>query len=142
VGRAGMIEGSFTVTFEPPYWVGIAERHDEHGYAVARIIYGAEPDDEMILHSICAEYRTLRFSAPTAEAPLRQHELSYKRRQKEIRRLIEEEGVKHEAWEAMKAEQERHAEERKLQTKAEREAEEQRKFLLRQEKNKEKRKGH
>jgi hypothetical protein len=137
-----MIEGSFTVTFEHPYWVGIAERHDERGYAVARVIYGSEPNDETILRSIGAEYRTLRFSEPSPDAPPVEHEVSYKRRQKEIRRLTEEEGVKHAAWEAVKAELERSAEERKRQSKAEREAEEERKFLLRQEKNKEKRKGH
>jgi hypothetical protein len=137
-----MIEGSFTVTFEHPFWVGIAERHDERGYAVARIIYGSEPNDEMILHSIGTQYRELRFSAPSLEAPLPEYVVSYKRRQKEIRRLTEEEGVKHAAWDAIKAELERGAEERKRQTKAERDTEEERKYLLRQEKNKEKKKGH
>jgi hypothetical protein len=138
-----MVEGSFTVTFEPPYWVGIAERHDEAGYSAARIIYGSEPNDETILRSIGVEYRLLKFSEPSAEAPKAQHELNYKRRQKEIRRMmVEEVGASHEAAEAIKAERERQAEERKRQVKAEREAEEEKKLLLRQVKNKEKRKGH
>jgi hypothetical protein len=123
--------------------VGIAERHDEAGYSAARIIYGAEPNDEAILRSIGVEYRSLQFSEPSTEAPRAQHELNYKRRQKEIRRMmVEEEGGRPEAAEAIKAERGRLAEERKRVEKAEREAEEERKLLLRQEKKKEKQKGH
>jgi len=138
-----MIEGTFTVMFEYPFWVGIVERHDERGYSVARIIYGAEPNDEMIIHSVRDGYRSLVFSKPTPEAPPKMQSVNYKRQQKEMRRLLEEKrGVKPEVVEVLKAEHERQAEEHKRKEKAEREAEEERKYRLRQEKSKARKKGH
>ena len=138
-----MIEGSFTVTFEYPYWVGLAERHDERGYAVAKIIYGAEPSNEIVLHSLLFDYRALAFSEPTPEPRVKAHEVGYKRQQKELKRLMEnEQGVHETARHALAEERERKAEERRRLDKVEREAEEARKRRLHTEKSKEKKRGH
>jgi hypothetical protein len=138
-----MIEGTFTITFEPPFWVGIVERHDERGYAVARIIYGAEPDNEMIISSIREGYRNLKFTEPTPEPPQMQKTLNYKRQQRELHHLLEkEQGIQPEVADALKAERERQIVERKHKEKAEKEAEEERKYQLRQERHKDKKKGH
>ncbi len=72
-----MIEGSFTVTFEAPYWVGIFERIDEQGYAVAKIIFGAEPNAETVRLAVLREYRGLRFSAPVLTRSEPEHEVNY-----------------------------------------------------------------
>jgi hypothetical protein len=141
-----MIKGSFTVTFVFPYWVGVLERVDAHGYSAARIIYGSEPSDEMILHSIRGGYRGLSFSQPCPNAPedsMLHVRPNYKRQQRELRQLMEmEQGLREEAQQAIRAERERQAEDRRKQQKDEREAEEARKFKLRAERRKEKKKGH
>ncbi len=138
-----MIEGCFTVTFEHPYWVGIFERFDERGYSAAKIIFGKEPNAEMIRQAVLGQYRGLVFSEPILERPPAAREGNYKRRQRELKRLLEQaEGVKEEVTETLAAERERRAQERKQREKAEREAEDARKFQLRQEHKKEKKKGH
>ncbi len=138
-----MIEGCFTVTFETPYWVGIFERFDERGYSAAKIIFGREPNAEMIRQAVLYQYCGLVFSEPIPERPPAAHEGNYKRRQRELKRLLEQAGgPKEEAAEALAAERERKAQERKQREKAEREAEEARKFQLRKEHKKEKKKGH
>jgi hypothetical protein len=138
-----MIEGNLTVTFEHPFWVGIFERIDERGYSVAKIIFGSEPNPETIYLTALSQYRGLVFSEPVPERPSKGHEDHYKRHQRELKRLLEQEsGIKAEASEALVAERERQAMERKRRQKAEREAEEARKFQLAQERKKEKKKGH
>ena len=57
---------SFTVLFQPPFWVGIAERWDESGYSAARAVFGAEPTDAQLYEWIETEWHRLRFS-PAAE---------------------------------------------------------------------------
>ena len=39
---------SFTVCFQPPFWVGIAERWTADGYEAARVVFGPEPSDAQI----------------------------------------------------------------------------------------------
>ena len=34
-----------TILFENNFWMGIFERNDDDGYAVARKIFGSEPSD-------------------------------------------------------------------------------------------------
>jgi hypothetical protein len=96
-----MIEGSITVTFEPPYWVGIAERQDD----VVIPPRGSSTGQSRMMKRSCA---ALVWNSA----------------------------------QAIKAERDRLAEDRRKQEKVEPEADEERKFLLRQKKNKEKRKGH
>ena len=38
----------FTVLFQPPFWVGIAERWEKEGYSAARVVFGAEPTDAQL----------------------------------------------------------------------------------------------
>ena len=109
-----MIEGCFIVTFEAPYWVGIFERTDERGYSAAKYIFGSEPNAEIIHQVVLSQYRSLNFSEPTPERPTAAHEVNYKRRQRELKRLLEQEvGVKAEVAEALAGERERAAEERR-----------------------------
>ena len=70
---------SFTVLFQPPFWVGIAERWEEKGYSAARVVFGAEPTDAQLYEWIEKEWHKLRFSpAAEGERPVRR----VKRREK------------------------------------------------------------
>jgi hypothetical protein len=138
-----MLDGSFTVTFENPFWVRIFERHDECGYSVAKFIVGAEPNDEIIRLVAMNEYPGLQFSEPSLE-PLRPaYEPNFKRQQRELKRLVEREpGLNDLAREFLQEERERLKVEQHRREKAEREAEEERKRRLHLECQKEKKRGH
>ena len=58
--------GSFTVLFQPPFWVGIAERWGAEGYSAARVVFGPEPTDAQIYQWLEREWHRLNFS-PAAE---------------------------------------------------------------------------
>ena len=67
--------GSFTVLFQPPFWVGIAERWEAEGYSAARVVFGPEPTDAQIYQWLEQEWHRLNFSPategerPAAETP-------------------------------------------------------------------------
>ena len=64
---------SFTVLFQPPFWVGIAERWEEAGYSAARVVFGAEPTDAQLYQWLEREWHRLNFSpAAEGEGPVRE----------------------------------------------------------------------
>lgn len=138
-----MFEGSLTVTFEDPYWVGIFERLDEQGYSVAKILFGSEPNAEIVHQAVLQQYHSLSFSKPTPEPPPAQKSVGYKRRQRELKELMgRAPGLPPDATQALKEERQRLATARKKRQKEERDAEEAYKLQLHTERKKEKQKGH
>ncbi len=132
----------FTVLYEDPYWVGLCEREDEAGYAVARMVFGAEPTPPEVEEFIKRRYHELKWSAPQPESTLAiGRALNFKRAQREARAEQAAGPKVSKAHEAMRLELEQHKKERKAVTKAEREAEEERKRALRLEKKKAKHRG-
>lgn len=51
----------FTVLFQPPFWVGIAERWSQDGYQAARVVFGAEPTDAQLYQWLQREWPRLPF---------------------------------------------------------------------------------
>lgn len=78
---------TLTVYFEGPHWVGLFEREDEDGYAVARVVYGAEPSAAEVYEQL-RRYRLLRFTRVGEAAPPRRPR-SRKRAQREAARAVE-----------------------------------------------------
>ena len=140
---------SLTVLFDGTYWVGLFERTDEHGYAVARFIFGKEPNDEELYDFILHAYGSIPFTAPQPVSPdwAADAHLSFKRRQREIERLLADvagDGAEkaEEVSDRVRADRETQQQAQKHAAKLAREAEAQHKFELRQEKRREKRRGH
>lgn len=126
-------------------WVGIFERTDEQGLAAARVIFGKEPTDPELYEWLLANFNQLNFSAP------QQFKLIIKRKNpkrmlREVKKELEKvagSGRKESfAQEALRLELEKTKKLRKSKSKAEKEAEEARHFSLRQEKKKQKKRGH
>ena len=46
------VSSTLTVYHDGQFWVGLAERVEDGGYGVARIVFGAEPSDEEILRFV------------------------------------------------------------------------------------------
>ena len=133
---------SFTVLFQDPFWVGVAERWDGAGYRAAKVTFGAQPTDAEILQWVEREWHRLRFSPPQAEPERSVPERSnHKRARREAARAVERRGLGTKAQQALSAQREQEGAARRARSREDRRAEAERKFLLRQEKKREKRRG-
>ena len=135
------MEAKLTVYFEDPFWVGVFERIEEDRMSVSKVTFGAEPKDYEVLQYVLEHYHELRFSEPVAHEE-RERADNPKRRQRAAAKEMQSAGVGTKSQQALQAQREMMKTERKEISKAEREAEEQRRFDLKQQKKKEKKRGH
>ena len=132
-----------TVLFDEPFWVGLYERETDGRYEVARIVFGAEPKDYEVQAWLLANAYTLRFS-PSLESAKRisNERINPKRRQRQAARQLENTDIGTRAQQALSLLREQSAVQRREKTKELREAEAERQFQLRQQKRREKHRGH
>jgi hypothetical protein len=134
-----------TIFFEKKFWVGTFERTDKQGYAVARHIFGAEPSDPEVYDFVLHHYHELNFGE-LREFQLEIKRMNPKRLQREVRREMEKikETTKPStlAQDYMREELEKKKKEKKHQSSAEKQARKEEQFSLKQEKRKEKHRGH
>lgn len=132
---------SFTVLFQPPFWVGVAERWEEGGYSAARVVFGAEPTDAQLYQWLEREWHRLNFSpAAEGERPVRERK-NPKRAQREAGAATRTQGMSTRAQEALSRQREQEGLVRKQEARSRREQERQEKYLLRQQKKREKKRG-
>lgn len=136
------IVSRLTVFFENPFWVGVFEAESKSGYEVCKIVFGAEPKDYEVYDFLLKNHHRLKFSRKRLSEKSTEKRLNPKRMQKEIKKQLENKGAGTKAQQALKEFYEQLKTERKTQSKEQIEAEKERKFLLRQEKKKEKHRGH
>jgi hypothetical protein len=134
-----------TIHFERKFWVGIFERTDREGYAVARNIFGGEPSDAEVYQFVLENYCDLKFGPPQ-EFKLEIQRMNPKRVQRIVRREMEKakdslQPSTH-AQDYMREEMEKNKKEKKHLTAKQKEERKEMQFLLRQEKKKEKHRGH
>ena len=134
-------ECSLTVYFEDPFWVGVFERIIDGKLSACKVTFGAEPKDYDVRKFVLEHYYELEFS-PSINADIRQAAENPKRRQRNIKKQLEQTGVGTKSQEALQKQRKEMKTERHRITREERDAEEQRRFELKQEKRKEKQKGH
>lgn len=130
-----------TVFFEEPFWVGIFERMEQGKLSVCKVTFGAEPKDYEVWEFILRHYQELKFS-PAIKAELKQSADNPKRRQRNIKKQLQNVGIGTKSQQALAAQREELKTERKKVSKEQREAEKRRKFELKQQKRKEQHKGH
>ncbi|MBR3150343.1 MAG: YjdF family protein [Eubacterium sp.] len=135
------METVFTVFFEEPFWIGVIEEYANGKLSVCRITFGAEPTDAEIYEFIIRYYNHLKFSKPI-KSRVRKTADNPKRRQREIRKQMKNTGIGTKSQQALKLQYEENKIERKQMNKEQREAEKVRRFALKQQKKKEKHKGH
>lgn len=134
-----------TIFFEKRFWVGIFERTDQEGYAVARHIFGAEPTDPEIHEFVLNHYHELEFGE-LKELHLQIQRMNPKRVQREIRREMEK--MKETArpstlaQDYMREEIEKKKQEKKKVCSAEKQVRKDEQFAIKQHKKKEKLRGH
>ncbi|MCI9155653.1 MAG: YjdF family protein [Lawsonibacter sp.] len=131
----------FTVLFQPPFWVGIAERWEESGYSAAKVTFGPEPTDAQLYQWIQKEWYRLKFSpAAEGERPATERK-NPKRAQREAREATRQQGVSTRAQQALSRQREQEGLARKREAKGREEQRRQEKYLLRQQKKREKKRG-
>lgn len=135
------VSARLTVFFDAPFWVGVFERLEDGKLSAARVVFGAEPKDSDLLHFVQTRYYSLRFS-PAVESVEKEASRNPKRLQREVRRQLQQRGVGTQSQQALKLQHEQNRQERRFETRAQKEAAAQRLFELKQQKKKEKHKGH
>ena len=134
-------EIQLTVFFQEPFWVGVFERTENGRLSVCKVTCGVEPKDYDVLDYLLKHYPGLRFSA-AVEAEARKKADNPKRRQREAQRQILNSGISTRSQLALQMQREALKTERRQVNREQREAEAQRRFELRQEKKKQKKRGH
>ena len=135
------VSGKLTVYFEEPFWVGIFERIEDGKLSVAKVTFGAEPKDYEVQEYVQKYYFSLKFS-PAVDAVAKDIKRNPKRMQREAKRQMQEIGIGTKSQRALKLQQEQNKQERKVRSQEKKEAEKLRMFELKQQKKREKHKGH
>ena len=133
--------GKLTVYFEELFWVGVFERISDGKLSVCKVTFGAEPKDYEVLDFILRHYGDLKFS-PAVETEIKQTADNPKRRQRNARKQLQSSGIGTKSQQALQMQREEMKTERKRISKEQKDAEKQRQFDLKQQKRKEKHRGH
>lgn len=135
------MNGRLTVYFEKPFWVGVFECITDGKLYAAKIVFGAEPKDCEIYEFILKHYYDLKFS-PAVAADVKEPKKNPKKIQRDIKKQVLNFGIGTKSQQALKLQQEQNKQER-ISKKHERKEEKQKLlFELKQQKKKEKHRGH
>ena len=133
--------GKLTVYFEEPFWVGVFERIEDGKLSVAKVTFGAEPKDYEVQEYIQKYYFSLKFS-PAVDTVVKDIKRNPKRMQREAKKQMQETGIGTKSQQALKLQQEQNKQERKVRSREKKEADELRMVELKQQKKREKHRGH
>lgn len=131
-----------TVMYKEPFWIGLLERSENERYEVCKVTFGAEPKDYEVYEFILKNWKRLKFSEPISTKSIVNKKVNPKRMQRSIKKETSVKSMGTFAQQALKLQMEQGKKERIAFSREQREAEIQRKFELRQEKRKEKHRGH
>ena len=133
--------GKLTVYFEEAFWIGVFERIEDGKLSVAKVTFGAEPKDYEVQEYIRKHYSSLKFS-PAVDTVVKDIKRNPKRMQREAKKQMQETGIGTKSQQALKLQQEQNKQERKVRSREKKEADELRMFELKQQKKREKHRGH
>ncbi|MFZ0218626.1 MAG: YjdF family protein [Candidatus Aquirickettsiella sp.] len=130
-----------TVLFESPFWVGIFEKEQDGQYSVARTVFGAEPRDFEVFEFIINKMDQLKFSNPQ-DGEIVKRKINPKRVQREVKLELSKKNIVSKAQDALRLEIEKNKKERRSFNSKLKVAIKQEHFELKQQKKKEKKRGH
>lgn len=138
------IKGRLTVYFECPYWVAVFEKQFEGKLQTCRVVLGtSEPKDNEIYNFILSEYYNLEFSkAVSVEENIKPKIKNPKRMQREVSKSITKNGISTKSQEVMRLAREENKLQRKRINRQEKLQFEKKKYLKKQIKKKDKKRGH
>ena len=135
-------ESRLTVLFEDPFWVAVYERISDGKLEVSKVTFGGEPKDSEVYAFFLEHFGSLVFSPAVAVDEAPEKRVNPKRQRREVGKQLDVHGIGTKSQQALKMQQEAGKAARKDCAKQRKEAEKDLKFGLRQQKQKEKHKGH
>ncbi len=133
---------NLTVFFEDPFWVALYEREYQHRLEVCKVPFGSQPKDYEVYEFFLKHWHQLRFS-PSVELAAHTHRVANpKRMQRAIKKQLCQTGIGTKAQQALKLQQEQGKHQRRMHSHQQHEAAKERQFQLRQQKRREKHRGH
>ncbi len=136
-----IVSGTLTVFFENPFWVGVFERVSDGLLSACKVTYGAEPKDNEVEEFILKHYYELKFS-PAVENVVRKRADNPKRRQRNARKQLESSGIGTRSQQALAKQREEMKIERRHLSREQLDMELKRRYEQKQQKKKEKHRGH
>jgi len=138
------ISGQLTVYFDCPFWVGVFEVYSNNTIRTCRVVFGSEPKDVEVYNLIINDYYKLKFSNPIPinENYIKPKAINPKRLQRQVKRLTNQKGISTKSQQAISKQREENKEQHKKISKYQKDDEKRMKFEMRQQKKKEKHKGH
>lgn len=127
--------------FEQPFWIGVFEQIENDRLSVAKVTFGAEPKDYEVYDFISKYYYDLQFS-PAVAVAVKEIKKNPKRIQRDIKKQLQDTGIGTKSQQALKLQHEQFKTERKARSREQKEAEAERMFELKQQKKKNKHRGH
>jgi hypothetical protein len=137
----GKAKGKLTVFFEEPFWVGVFERYENGKLSVSKVTFGAEPKDYDVDQFVLEHYYDLQFTLAVAVAA-KDVKKNPKRKKRDVRKQMQVTGIGTKSQQALKLQQEQNKQQRKEKSREQKLAEAERLFELKQQKKKEKHRGH
>lgn len=137
-----LTETKLTVYFENPFWVGVYERQFGTTYEVCKITFGSEPKEYEVYEFLLKNWLDLKFSSSIVSDEVKEKRINPKRMQREIKKNLQDVGIGTKAQQALKLQHEQNKMARKKYSKQKREEYKEEQFILRQQKKKEKHRGH
>ena len=134
------VTGKLTVYFDDPFWVGIFEINEGNNLSVAKVTFGAEPENYDVYEFILEHYYDLQFSS-AVKVSVREESKNPKRKQKNARKAMQEKGIGTKSQQVLKQQYEQNKQDHKVKKREEKAAKVQRLFELKQQKKKAKRRG-
>ncbi|NLH02255.1 MAG: YjdF family protein [Clostridiales bacterium] len=138
----GKASGKLTVYFDEPFWVGIFERFEDGKLSAAKVTFGAEPKDYEVYEFILKHYCALQFSPAVAVAAVKETKRNPKRVRRDVKKQLQDNGIGTKSQQALKLQQEQNKHRRKVKSREQKLAEAEHMFELKQQKKKDKHKGH
>ena len=136
------IVSKLTILFENAFWVGLYEIEDENKYSVCKIMFGSEPKDYEVYDFILKNWHKLRFYQTKNDLSRCEKHINPKRLQRMIKKHLISKWIGTKATQALKIQHEQNKSNRKVYNRETKKAEEVRKFDLKQQKRKNKHRGH
>lgn len=135
------VSGKLTVYFEEPFWIGVFERIEDGKLSVAKVTFGVEPKDYEVYEFVLKYYYSLRFS-PAVATEVREAKRNPKRMQREVKKQLKDTGIGTKSQQALKLQQEQNKQKCKVKSREQKLAETELMFELKQQKKKDKHRGH
>ena len=137
----GKVSGKLTVYFDEPFWVGVFERIEDGKLSAAKVTFGTEPKDYEVYEFVLKHYYSLQFS-PAVATVVKEVKRNPKRMQRDVKKQLQDTGIGTKSQQALKLQQEQNKQSRKVKSREQKLSEAERLFELKQQKKKERHRGH